>query len=357
MRAILVTEYGPPEVLRPADVPDPRPGPGEVLVDVAAAGVNFIDVYQRSGAYPVPLPYVAGVEAAGTVTAVGPGVSGDEPGTGDRVGGNELRADDRGGGNELRVDDRGGGAGFRVGDRVGWVNLPGAYAERAVVPADRLVPIPDGLDLTAAASVLLQGMTAHYLTHDTHRVRPGDTVLVHAAAGGMGLMLTRLVKLLGGHVIGTVSTAAKQRLAEEAGADHVIRYRDADVAARVRELTAGRGVAAVYDGVGGPTFEASLASLRPRGVLALYGQAGGPVPPVDPQRLNAAGSVFLTRPNLSHHIADPAELRARSGDLFRWLAGGKLEVCVRRDLPLTDAHVAHQMLETGSSAGKLVLVL
>lgn len=324
MRAILVTGYGPPEVLRPADLPNPEPGPGEVLVDVAAAGVNFIDVYQRSGVYQVPLPYVAGVEAAGTVAAVGPGAD---------VGG------------------------FEVGDRVSWVNLPGAYAERAVVSADRLVRVPDGVDFPTAAAVLLQGMTAHYLTHDTYRVRPGDTVLVHAAAGGMGLMLTQLVKSLGGHVIGTVSIEEKQRLAEAAGADHVIRYRETDVAERVRELTGGRGVAAVYDGVGGPTFDASLAALRPRGVLALYGQAGGAVPPVDPQRLNAAGSVFLTRPNLQHHIADPAELRQRSDDLFAWLAGGKVTAGVRRDLPLADASVAHQMLETGSSVGKLVLVL
>ncbi|MEU8118678.1 quinone oxidoreductase [Spirillospora sp. NPDC049024] len=324
MRAIVFAEHGPPDVLRSVRLPDPRPGPGEVLVEVAAAGVNFIDVYQRSGVCQVPLPYVAGVEGAGVVAAVGPGA------------------------------DR---AGFRPGDRVGWVNLPGAYAERAVVPADRLVAIPNGIDLTTAAAALLQGMTAHYLTHDTYAVRPGDTVLVHAAAGGMGLMLTQMVRLLGGRVIGTVSTEEKQRLAEAAGADHVIRYRDADVVAQVCELTGGHGVAAVYDGVGGPTFEASLAALRPRGVLALYGQAGGAVPPLDPQRLNTAGSVFLTRPNLQHHITDPAELRARSDDLFRWIAEDALKVGVRRDLQLAEAPAAHQLLETGASAGKLVLVL
>ncbi|OLT23603.1 NADPH:quinone reductase [Actinomadura sp. CNU-125] len=318
MRAIVVSENGGPEVLEPAERPDPEPGPGEVLVDVAAAGVNFIDVYFRTGAYPQPLPYTPGMEAAGTVAAVGPGVDG-----------------------------------FAVGDRVAWSNVQGAYAERAVVPAESVVPVPDGVDPQDAAAVLLQGMTAHYLTRSTYPVRDGDTVLVHAAAGGMGLLLTQVATMLGARVIGTASTPEKAELAREAGADAVLGYDG--FADRVRELTGGEGVAAVYDGVGAPTFDGSLASLRRRGVLALYGAAGGPVPPFDPQRLNAAGSLFLTRPTLAHHTATRDELLERSGEVYRWVADGRVRVHIGHRYDLADARAAHADLEGRRTTGKLLL--
>lgn len=318
MRAIVVSENGGPEVLVPAERPDPEPGPGEVLVDVAAAGVNFIDVYFRTGAYPQPLPYTPGMEAAGTVAAVGSGVDG-----------------------------------LAVGDRVAWANVQGAYAERAVVPAEKLVPVPDGVAADDAAAVLLQGMTAHYLTRSTYPVREGDTVLVHAAAGGMGLLLTQVAAMLGARVIGTASTPEKAELARAAGADAVLGYDG--FADRVRELTGGEGVAAVYDGVGAPTFEGSLASLRRRGVLALYGAAGGPVPPFDPQRLNAAGSLFLTRPTLAHHVETRAELLERSGEVYRWVADGRVRVHVGHRYGLADARAAHADLEARRTTGKLLL--
>lgn len=320
MRAVMVRRPGGPDVLEPAEVPDPRPGPAEVVVDIAASGVNFIDVYHRAGAYPRSLPFVPGVEAAGTVR-------------------------------ELGRDVRG----VQVGDRVAWVNIPGGYAELAAVRADRLVPLPDGLSESAAAAVLLQGMTAHYLAHDVYPVADGDTVLVHAAAGGVGLLLTQLVKLRGGRVFATVSTAEKERLARAAGADHVIRHGQADVAAMVRELTGGRGAAVAYDGVGAPTFDASLASLRTRGMLALFGQAGGAVPPVDLQRLNSAGSVFVTRPNLSDYIASREELLARAGHVLKLTAAGLLWVHVDRTRHLDQAAAAHRDLQQGRSAGKLLL--
>jgi NADPH2:quinone reductase len=323
VRAVMVRRHGGPEVLEPAEVPDPRPGPAEVVVDIGASGVNFIDVYHRAGAYPRPLPFVPGVEAAGTVRELGRDVRGVE-----------------------------------VGDRVAWVNIPGGYAELAAVRADRLVPVPDGLSDSAAAAVLLQGMTAHYLVYDVHPVADGDTVLVHAAAGGVGLLLTQLIKLRGGRVIGTVSTADKERLARAAGADHVIRvirHGQADIAAMVRELTGGRGAAVAYDGVGAPTFDASLASLRTRGMLALFGQAGGAVPPVDLQRLNSAGSVFVTRPNLSDYIASREELLTRAGHVLKLTAAGLLSVHVDRTHRLDQAAVAHRDLQQGRSAGKLLL--
>jgi NADPH2:quinone reductase len=322
MKAVLVREFGAPDVLRAEEVADPRPGPGEILVAVEAAGVNFIDVYRRSGAYPGPLPFVPGAEAAGVVVALGPGT-----GTG----------------------------AHRVGDRVAWANQPGGYAELAVIPADRAVAVPDGLSCTAAAAVILQGMTAHYLTHDTYPVRPGDTVLVHAAAGGMGLLLTQLVRLRGGRVIGTVSTAEKEKTARAAGAWQVLRHGEDDIAAAVRELTDGAGAAAVYDGIGAPTFDASLDALRPRGTLAVFGQAGGPVPPVDLQRLNAAGSVFVTRPNLDHHIATAGELAHRAAVVLDLVAGGRLDVHIGGSFPLEQADRAHQALEGRASTGKLLL--
>ncbi|KAB2386287.1 quinone oxidoreductase family protein [Actinomadura montaniterrae] len=319
MRAIVVSESGGPEVLVPGERPDPVPGPGEVLVDVAASGVNFIDVYYRTGTYAEPLPYVPGVEGAGTVAAVGEGV-GD----------------------------------VAVGDRVAWSNVQGSYAEKAVVPADKLVPVPDAVGLDDAAAALLQGMTAHYLTRSVHEVKPGDTVLVHAAAGGMGLLLTQVSKAAGARVIGTASTPEKKRTAREAGADEVLDYDG--FADRVRELTGGEGVAVVYDGVGAPTFDGSLASLRRRGVLALYGAAGGKVPPFDPQRLNAAGSLFLTRPTLAHYTATREELLERAADVYGWIASGTLELHIGKRYGLADAAAAHADLEARRTTGKLLLV-
>jgi NADPH2:quinone reductase len=322
MQAIQITQYGGPEVLAPAEVELPAPGPGQALVEVAATGVNFIDVYHRLGRYPTPLPFVPGVEAAGRVLAVGPDVTAVRP-----------------------------------GEHVAWALLPGAYAQQAVVPVDRLIPLPAGLDDETAAAVLLQGMTAHFLTHDVHPVRPGDTVLVHAAAGGMGLLLCQLVPYLGGRVIGTVSTDAKEKLAREAGAAEVIRYdRVDDLAGRVRELTGGEGVAAVYDGVGASTFDASLASLRRRGVLALFGAASGPVPPVDPLRLMQAGSVVLTRPTLGDFVVSRQELLERATDVLGWVAAGTLKVSVGGRYPLAEAARAHEDLTSRRTTGKLLLI-
>lgn len=320
MRAIVVHRTGGPETLRESRSADPVPARTEALVEVAAAGVNFIDIYHRSGAYPVSLPFVLGVEGVGMVGEVGADV-------------HEVS----------------------VGDRVGWVNIPGSYAQRAAVPADRLVPIPDRIGDADAAAILLQGMTAHYLTEDTCPVGPGDSVLVHAAAGGMGMLLTQLFARRGARVIATVSTAAKAELARATGAAEVIVGYAAGLPEQVRELTGG-GVAAVLDGIGRPTFDASLAALRPRGVLALYGQAGGPVAPVDPRRLNEAGSVFLTRPNLAHHIAERAELLRRTAAVFDWVATGRLQVRSAANYPLAEASTAHSELEGRRSTGKLVLL-
>jgi NADPH:quinone reductase len=322
VRAIQVTETGGPDVLKFAQLPDPEPGVGQLLVKVAAAGVNYIDTYHRSGAYPMPLPFVPGSEGAGTVTAVGPD-------TGD----------------------------IAVGDRVAWAAAPGSYTEVAVVPADQAVLVPAGMDNDIAAGCLLQGMTAHYLAVSVHAVQPGETVLVHAAAGGVGLLLTQLATARGARVIGTVSTAAKEKLAREAGAAEIVRYTEIDdVAAEVRRLTGGDGVAAVYDGVGASTFDASLASLRPRGMLALYGAASGPVPPVDPQRLNSAGSVFLTRPKLADYVATRDELRWRAGEVFDAISAGSLRITIGGRYPLADAAQAHQDLQGRHTTGKLLLM-
>lgn len=322
MRTIQITETGGPEVLRLAELPDPSPGPGELLVELAAAGVNYIDTYHRSGAYPMPLPFIPGSEGAGTVTAVGPDVS--------------------------DVD---------VGDQVAWAGSPGSYAELAVVPADQAVPVPHGVDIEIAAGCLLQGMTAHYLVVSVHAVQPGETVLIHAAAGGMGLLLTQLATASGGRVIATVSTPDKERLAREAGAAEVIRYTEVDdLADEVRRLTGGDGVAAVYDGVGATTFDASLASLRRRGILALFGAASGPVPPVDAQRLNSAGSVFLTRPKLADYVATRKELTWRAGEVFDAILDGSLRISIGGRYPLTDAGRAHQDLQGRRTTGKLLLL-
>lgn len=322
MRAVQVTETGGPEMLRLAELPDPEPGSGQLLVQVAAAGVNYIDTYHRSGAYPLPLPFIPGVEGAGVVLGVGPEV-----------------------------------AGIEVGDRVAWAMGPlGSYAEQALVAAERAVPVPEGMDLELAAGSLLQGMTAHYLTVSTYPVQPGDTVLVHAAAGGMGLLLTQLAIARGARVIGTVSTAEKEQLARESGAAEVIRYTEtADLAAEVRRLTDGTGVAVVYDGVGATTFDAGLAALRRRGTLALYGAASGPVPPVDPQRLNSAGSVFLTRPALPDYTATRAELTWRAGEVFQAVHNGSLRVRIGQRYPLAAARRAHEDLQGRRTTGKLLI--
>jgi NADPH2:quinone reductase len=316
MRAIVVTEFGGSEVLRPTDYEDPQPGQGEIVIDVAASGVNYRDVYERTGGYPRALPYIPGGEAAGEVVAVGPGVTD-----------------------------------VQVGDVVGAAEVRGSYAGRAAVAAARAVPVGEiGAEL--AAAVLLQGLTAHYLTHSTYAIKAGDTALVHAAAGGVGLLLTQMVKLRGGRVIGTVSTAEKEKLARDAGADEVVRYDD--FAEEVRRLTG--GVQVVYDGVGKTTFDGSLSTLRPRGMMALYGAASGPVPPVDPQRLNAGGSLFLTRPTLGHYVASREELRWRTEEIFGWIAAGDLSVHIGGRYPLDEARRAHEDLEARRTTGKLLLI-
>ncbi|GDY28921.1 quinone oxidoreductase family protein [Gandjariella thermophila] len=322
MRAIRVRSNGGPEVLEASEVDDPRPGPGELLVDVAAAGVNYIDTYQRSGVYPIPLPFVLGSEGAGTVREVGEGVRE-----------------------------------FSVGDRVAWASVLGSYAERAVVPAERAVAVPVGVDDEVAGGALLQGMTAHYLVNSTHAVREGEAVLVHAAAGGMGLLLTQMASAKGARVIGTVSTEEKEKLARQAGADEIIRYTEvADLAAEVRRLTGGEGVAVVYDGVGASTFDASLASLRPRGLLALFGASSGPVPPFDLQRLNTAGSLFVTRPSLGHYTATREELTWRAGEVFDAITRNQLTIRIGGRYPLVEAARAHEDLQARRTTGKLVLL-
>ncbi len=319
MRAIVVEKHGGPEALTPADLPDPEPGPGQLLVRVAAAGVNYLDVYHRTGRYDTRPPFTPGVEVAGTVEAVGEGVSG-----------------------------------FAPGDVVASADAIGGYAEKALVEVSRAVPVPGDVAPEQAAAVLLQGLTAHYLTHSTYAVQPGDTALVHAAAGGVGLLLTQMVKLLGGRVIGTVSSPEKERIAREAGAEEIVGYDG--FARRVKELTGGLGVPVVYDGVGAATFEGSLASLRPRGLLALYGAASGPVPAFDPIRLMGLGSLFLTRPTLVHYTATTQELRTRAADVFGWAAAGRLEVRVGGTYPLAEAGRAHADLEARRTTGKLLLL-
>jgi NADPH2:quinone reductase len=319
MRAVVVPRHGGPEVLTVEDRPSLSPGPGELLVEAAAAGVNFIDTYQRAGVYPVPTPFVPGSEGAGRVAAVGPDVSG--------------------------VD---------VGDRVAWMSALGSYAQQVLVPAEQAVPVPDGLADDVAAGALLQGVTAHYLSHSTYPVAGGDTVLLHAGAGGVGLLLTQLVKQRGGRVISTVSTDEKEALARAAGADEVLRYEG--FADRVRELTGGRGVDVVYDGVGRATFDDSLSSLRPRGMMVLFGGASGQVPPFDPQRLNAGGSLFLTRPKTAEYIATREELTWRAGDVLDGIASGKLDMRIGGRYPLEEAGRAHDDLESRRTTGKLVLL-
>jgi NADPH2:quinone reductase len=319
MKAIQIAQTGGPDVLRLADLPDPSPGPGQVLVRLSAIGINFVDTYHRGGLYPRAVPFVPGGEGAGEVVAVGDGVSG-----------------------------------VVAGDRVASTDLAGAYAEHAVVAADRLVPLPAGVPDEVAAAVLLQGMTAHYLLHDSYPVRPGDPVLVHAAAGGMGLLLSQWGKALGARVIGTASTPEKVELARSAGANPVLGYDG--FAAAVRDLTDGDGVAAVYDGVGRATFDESLASLRRHGVLVLYGQSSGPVPPFDLARLNSGGSLYVTRPTLGHFVSTPAELLSRAGDVLGRVAAGTLSVRIGGRYPLAEAARAHEDLEARRTTGKLLLI-
>jgi NADPH2:quinone reductase len=319
VEAIRVQEHGGPEVLAPAETETPAPGPGQVLVQLAAAGVNFVDTYFRTGLYPQPVPFTPGGEGAGTVVAVGDGVQSP-----------------------------------KVGDRVASTNFAGSYAQFALAPADRVVPVPDGISEEVAAAALLQGMTAHYLLLDSYKVQQGDTVLVHAAAGGMGLLLTQLATRFGARVVGTVSTLEKEKLARQAGAAEVVGYDD--VPARVRELTGGGGVAAVYDGVGRATFDASLASLRPHGFLVLYGYASGPVPPFDLNRLQQNGSLYVTRPTLAHFVASREELARRASDVFGWVADGSLHVAIGGRYPLAEARRAHEDLQGRRTTGKLLLV-
>jgi NADPH:quinone reductase len=321
MRAVQVTETGGPEVLRLVEVEAPRPGPGQVVVRVAAAGMNFIDTYQRSGTYPVALPAVLGLEGAGSVTDIGPDVRG--------------RA---------------------IGDRVAWADAFGSYAEQVVLAADRTVRIPDGVETEVAAALMLQGMTAQYLSQSTYRLGRDDTVLVYAAAGGVGRLLVQLAKRRGARVLACTSTAAKAEQARAAGADATILYRDVDVVAAVRELTDGAGVDVVYDAVGRDTFDASLDCLKPRGLMVLHGAASGPVPPMDPQVLNRKGSLYLTRPTLATYIATSDELEWRAGALFDLVAAGQLDVQIHERYPLADAERAHRDLESGTTTGKLLLI-
>ncbi|MGA2197177.1 MAG: quinone oxidoreductase [Bryobacteraceae bacterium] len=322
MKRIQVSETGGPEKMQLVDVPTPVPGPGQALVRIAASGVNFIDVYFRAGLYKADLPVTLGSEAAGTVEAVGPGVTEVAP-----------------------------------GDRVAYAMTRGSYAEYAVVPAAQLVKLPAHLDFPSAAAAMLQGMTAHYLTHSTFALKSGDTCLVHAAAGGAGGLIVQMAKMLGARVLGTVSTQVKAEIARSHGADEVILYTEQDFQAEVRRLTAGRGVDVVYDSVGKTTFDKSLNCLRPRGLMALFGQSSGPVPPFDPAILNARGSLFLTRPSLAHHLLTREELLWRAGDVLGWLDSGKLKLRIHRTYPLADAAQAHRDLESRKTAGKLILTV
>ena len=321
MRAIVVTRNGGPEVLELQDVPEPEPGPGQLLVDVEAAGVNFRDVYERQGGYPgvPPPPHVAGVEGAGTVAALGPEVEG-----------------------------------VSVGHRVAWIAAQGSYAERVVVDAAVAVPVLDGTSSELAAAVLLQGMTAHYLSTSTYPVEEGDTVIVHAGAGGVGLLLTQMAKMRGGRVLATTSSEEKAQLARAAGADEVLEYEG--FGERARALTGGEGVAAVYDAVGKTTFDESLGSLRPRGTMVVYGAASGPPPPVEIQRLNSGGSLYLTRPSLPHHTRTREELLERAGAVLGWIAEGRLDVRIGGRYPLEDGRRAQEDLAGRATTGKLLLI-
>ena len=321
MYAICIHEHGGPEALRYEAVSTSAPGAGEARVRIEAAGLNYIDVYHRTGLYPsTNMPFTPGMEGAGVVEAIGPGVT-------------EVN----------------------VGDRVGYAMHQGSYTEVAIVPSEVLVPLPDSIDTQSAAAAMLQGMTAHYLTRSTYPLSTGDTALVHAAAGGVGLLLIQMAKTLGARVFGTVSTPEKAQLAKDAGADEVILYTQTDFEAEVKRLTDGQGVDVVYDSVAKTTFDKSLNCLRPRGYLALFGQSSGPVPPFDLSRLSR-GSLFITRPGLGHHAADREELMGRAGDLFEWISSGTLKLRIDRTFPLQDAADAHRALEGRQTTGKVLLI-
>ena len=321
MKAIRIQSAGGPEVMRLEDVAQPTPKAGEALVKVDAAGLNYIDVYFRSGQYKAEYPLTLGLEAGGTVTAVGPNVS-------------EVK----------------------VGDKVAYTGVPAAYAEYAVAPAARLVVLPAGVSTKQGAAAMLQGMTAHYLACSTYPLKKGDTCLVHAAAGGVGLLLCQMAKMRGARVIGTVSTDEKAKLAREHGADETIIYTRQDFEAEVKRLTDGKGLQVVYDAVGKTTWDKSLSSLAPRGLIALYGQSSGPIGQIDPGILNTKGSLFLTRPSLNHHIASREELQSRAGEVLGWIRDGKLRVRTEFEFPLKDAAEAHRALEGRQTTGKVLLV-
>jgi NADPH2:quinone reductase len=321
MKAIQVKQPGGAEALGLVDIPVPELKPNEALVKVAAVGVNFIDIYQREGRYKVPLPFVAGQEGAGEVTAVGP----------------EVKS-------------------FKPGDRVAWTGIQGSYAEYVMAPADHLVLVPAGVNDREAAAIMLQGMTAQYLSHSTFTLKRGDTALVHAAAGGVGLLLVQMAHNIGARVIGTVSTEEKAKLAREAGADEIILYTQVDFETETRRLTHGKGVDVVYDSVGNTTFEKSLSVLRPRGMMVLFGGSSGAVPPFDPILLSSKGSLFLTRPTLGHYTATREELEARASELFDMVARKKLKLRIEHVYPLAEARQAHRDLEGRKTTGKLLLL-
>ena len=321
MKAIVVPALGGPENLVLDDVPDPEVEPGKLLVDVEAAGVNFVDIYHRRGLYDATLPFIPGQEGAGTVSAVGEGVEG-----------------------------------FRIGDRVGWTDVRGSYAERHVIPADRAVPIPDGLDLKIVAAVLLQGLTAHYLATDTFPLGPGHKCLIHAGAGGVGLLLTQMAKMRGAEVFTTVGSADKAELSRLAGSDHVIVYADSDFGEAVEGVAGPKALDVVYDGVGAETFMKGLDLLRPRGMMVTFGNASGPAPEIAPLLLSQKGSLFLTRPTMAHYLQTRDELLSRCDDLFSWIKSGELVVRVGHEHPLSEAADAHRALEGRQTTGKVLLL-
>jgi len=321
MKAIQIQSTGGPEALRLIDLPIPQPGPGQVLIRIEATGVNFIEIYFRKGVYKASFPMIPGSEAAGTVEELGPGVNG-----------------------------------FKAGDAVASTSVIGSYAEYALVPAAQLVKVPEGLSLECASAILLQGMTAHYLAYSTYPLKKDDTALVHAGAGGVGLLLTQIAVRIGARVITTVSTKEKAALSLEAGASDVILYTEQDFETEVKRLTGGKGVDVVYDGVGKSTFDGSLNCLHPRGMMVLFGASSGPVPPFDPSLLNSKGSLYLTRPTLWHYIATRAELDWRAGEVLGWVANGELKIRTEHTYPLADAARAQIDLEERKTTGKILLV-
>ena len=321
MKAIVVSELGGPEQLVLSDVPEPVIGPGDLMVEVAAAGLNFIDTYQRIGLYDLTLPFIPGMEGAGTVVEVGVDV-----------------------------------IGFQVGDKVGWANVLGTYSERHIVPAERAIPVPDGTDLRVVAAVLLQGITAHYLATDTFPLKPGDKCLIHAGAGGVGLLLTQIAKLKGAEVFTTVGTSDKVGLSRNAGADHVVVYSETDFQAAVEAVAGPKALDVVFDGVGADTFMKGLDLLRPRGLMATFGNASGPAPEIAPLILSQKGSLYLTRPTMAHYLRTREEMLTRCSDLFTWIDKGVLDVRIGAEYPLAEAVQAHRALEARQTTGKVLLI-